>query len=293
MADTNILKDNLSGSVPTEISNELIKNIVTQSTAFGVCRHVPMISNKKTLPVLTDTGSAYWVKEGEKIGSSIMAFDYPELEAQKLAVIVPVTREKINDSVLGVLGEIQASIADAFARAIDKAIFFGTDSPFSKNLLTVATTKKVDGTGKIDIDISDSMGKVEADDYTVTGIVTHNGMKNTFRKLRDTNGNALVIPGGVTGSQIYNTPIYIPQSKAWDKTKAEAILGDYTKAVIGTREDMQYQVLDQATITVGSTNINLAENDLVAIKCTMRFGFNVINAKAFSCVLPKATTTNP
>ena len=124
MADTTLLKDNLRGSVPIEVASDLVKNIVTTSTAFQVYRIVPMTSNIKTLPVLTDTGSAYWTGEGEKIGTSVMAFDYPQLTAQKLAVIIPTTKEKINDSTLDVLSELKEGIADAFVRAIDSAVFF-------------------------------------------------------------------------------------------------------------------------------------------------------------------------
>lgn len=284
MSDTGFLMDNLTGSVPVEVAGELIKQIVDQSTAFAVCKHVPMYSAKKVLPVLTDTGSAFWTGEGEKIGTSVMGFDYPELEAKKLAVIIPVTREKLADSVINVLGELQEGIADAFSRTIDSAVFFGTQTPFNNNLFDLAEAKKVEKTNKIDIDISGAMGRVEEDDYAVTAIVTHNGMKKTFRDLRDSNGNAIVVPGGISGSQIYQTPIFVPQARAWDKARAEVILGDFTKAVIGTREDIQYEVLREATVG----GINLAEQDLVAIKCTMRFGFEVINAKAFSKIVPPA-----
>lgn len=283
MADTTILKENLMGSVPVEIATELIKNIVSDSLAFKVCKHVAMNSDKKTLPVLTDAGSAYWTGEGETIGTTIMAFDYPMLKAQKLAVIVPTTKEKLKDSTLDVLREIREGIADAFVRAIDSAVLFGKDTPFEVNLNDVAEVNKIVGTGSIDLDISGAMGKIEDNDLAVTGVVTHNGMKKTFRDLRDNNGNTIVISGGLSGSQIYNTPIYIPTSKAWDKTKAEVILGDFTRAVIGTRDEIHYEVLKEATVS----GLNLAEQDLIAVKCTMRFGFNVVDTKAFAKVVPK------
>lgn len=287
MTDSTFLKDNLSGSVPVEVASDLIKNIVTTSTAFKVCKHVPMTSDTKTLPVLSDTGTAYWTGEGEKIGTSIMAFDYPRLKACKLAVIVPATKEKLRDSTLNVLQDIKEGIADAFVRAIDSAVFFGVNTPFEVNLCDVAETQKVAGTGKdkIDIDISSAMGLVEDNDLSVSAIITHNGMKKTFRDLRDKNGNAIIVPGNITSSQIYNTPIYIPTSKAWNKEKAEVILGDFTRAVIGTRDNIEYEVLKEATVG----NVNLAEQDLIAVKCTMRFGFNVVDSKAFAKVTPKVS----
>lgn len=285
MADTQFIKDNLKGAVPTEIAKDVIKNIVTQSTAFSVCKHVPMTSDTKVLPILSDSGSAYWVEEGEKIGTSIHGWEYPSLEAKKLAVIIPVTKEKVDDTVISVMEEIKQGIADAFTRAIDGAIFFGTNSPFESNIVgSVVEGSKITATDKIDIDISNAMSKVEANDLVVNGVVAPNSIKGTLRTLRDANGNMVVVPGGATGQQIYNTPIYIPTSKAWDSSKANVIVGDFNKAIIGTRSEIKYEILDQATVG----GINLAENDLLAIKCTMRFGFNVIDSKAFSIVKPHA-----
>lgn len=285
MSDTQFIKDNLKGSVPTEIAKEVIKNIVSQSTAFKVCKHVPMSSDKKVLPMLSDTGSAYWTEEGEEIQTSIHGWEYPELEAKKLAVIIPFTKEKYEDSIMSVMEEIKQGISDAFTKSIDSAIFFGTNTPFDTNIVgSVLEDSKIENSGKLDVDISDAMSKIEANDLVVNGIIAPNGVKATLRTLRDSNGNALVVPGGVTGTQIYNTPIHIPTSKVWDNLKASSIVGDFNRAVIGTRSGITYEVLDQATVG----GINLAERDLLAIKCTMRFGFKVVDPKAFALIKAQA-----
>ncbi|MFR4003117.1 MAG: phage major capsid protein [Romboutsia timonensis] len=285
MSDTQFIKDNLKGSVPTEIAKEVIKNIVSQSTAFKVCKHVPMSSDKKVLPMLSDTGSAYWTEEGEEIQTSIHGWEYPELEAKKLAVIIPFTKEKYEDSVISVMEEIKQGISDAFTKSIDSAIFFGTNTPFDTNIVgSVLEGSKIENSGKLDMDISDAMSKIEASDLVVNGIIAPNSVKATLRTLRDSNGNALVVPGGATGTQIYSTPIHIPTSKVWDDSKASSIVGDFNRAVIGTRSGITYEVLDQATVG----GINLAERDLLAIKCTMRFGFKVVDPKAFALIKPHA-----
>lgn len=293
MADTQFLKDNLKGSVPTEIASEVVKNIVNQSTVFNICKHVPMKSDKKVIPVLSDTGKAYWVEEGTEIGTSIQGWEYPELEAKKLAVIIPFTKEKYEDSVMNVMEEIKQGIADAFTRAIDSAVLFGTNSPFATNIAAaVLEGSQITNTGKLDIDISDAMSKVEENDLIVNSIVGPTSIKGTLRNLRDSNGNAIAVTGGITGAtnpgtsdvQVYNTPVHIPVTSVWDKTKASILLGDFTRAMIGTRSGITYEVLDQATVG----GINLAERDLLAVKCTMRFGFNVIDPKAFALVKPQA-----
>ena len=287
MTDTTYLKANLEGSVPVEIANEVIKNIKEQSTAFTVMRKVPMASDKKVLPTLTDTGTAYFVEEGEKIGTAIHSWDYPSLEAKKLAVIIPVTKEKLNDSVLNVMDEIKQGIADAFTRKIDNEIFFGTGEVFPTSVFTEANNQKVTMTSATDLDkyISDAMAFVEANDLPVTNIVTHNGIKSAMRNLKDSNGNYKVVQGGATGQVIFNTPISIVGNKAWSKEQADLMLGDFNKSVIGVRDDITYEILKEATIG----EINLAERDLVAIKCTMRFGFNIVDPKAFALVAPVET----
>jgi HK97 family phage major capsid protein len=284
MSDTTFIKNNLKGSVPTEIASDVIKNIVTQSTAFSVCRHVPMTSDKKVLPMLSDTGTAYWVEEGESIGTSIHGWEYPELEAKKLAVIIPFTKEKMDDSVINVMDEIKQGIADAFSRAIDSAVFFGVNTPFTTNIFEEAEKQKVvrNKDESLDISISNAIANIESNDLNPNGMVGSIKLKNEIRLLRDSNGNAIQVPGGVSGSMIYNLPIYYPTTKAFDSSKAQLIIGDYSRAVIGTRNDMTYEVLDQATVG----GVNLAEKDLVAIKCTLRFAFNVVDSKAFSVLVP-------
>lgn len=47
--------------------------------------------------------------------------DFPELTAKKIGVIVPCSREKMEDTTIDVFGEIRPYIAEAFYKAIDAA----------------------------------------------------------------------------------------------------------------------------------------------------------------------------
>ena len=108
-----------------------------------------------------------------------------------------------------------------------------------------------------------------------------------MRNLKDLNGNQKVVQGGATGQLIFNTPISIVGNKACSKEKANVMLGDFNKSVIGVRDDITYEILKEATVG----DLNLAERDLVAVKCTMRFGFNVVDPKAFALVAPSVAKT--
>ncbi|NFE83998.1 phage major capsid protein [Clostridium botulinum] len=279
MADTGFLKDNLTGTIPVEIAKEVIKNVIDQASILKVCKRENMESDTKTLPQLTDSGSASWVKEGEMIGTAIPKFAYPQLKACKLAVIVPVTVEKNDDSVINVMEEIKQAMADAFAKAIDQAMIFGIESPFNTNLISAVGTQKVTATDRLDTDLSNAMGLVEDNKYNCNNILMGTSQKKVLRAL----SNDSKYKGAITLTDAYDTPIEFVRN--FDDKKSLAITGDFSKAIIGTRESIDYKVLDQATIKSGDTEINLAQQDMIAIKATMRLGFVVVDPKAFSMVV--------
>jgi len=281
MADTTFLKDNLTGSVPVEIAKDVIKNVISQASILRVCKHEPMTSDTKTLPQLTDSGSASWVKEGEMIGTTTPKFTYPQLKACKLAVIVPVTNEKNNDSIINVMDSIKQAMADAFAKAIDEAMIFGVNSPFDTNLISAIGNQKIVATDKLDCDLSNAMGLVEDNKYNCSNILMGTSQKKVLRTL----SNDSKYKGAITLTNAYDTPIEFVRN--FDDAKSLAITGDFSKAIIGTRDGIDYRVLDQATITSGDDTINLAQRDMIAIKATMRMAFLVADNKAFSMV------TNP
>ena len=72
----------------------------------------------------------------------------------------------------------------------------------------------------LDLDVSDAMALVEEDGYDVNGFAARIGIKNSLRKLRDSNGNQLYAEG-VNGKELYSLPIEFSRNGAWDKTKAE------------------------------------------------------------------------
>ena len=279
MADTTFLKDNLAGTVPVEICKEIMKNIIDQASILKVSKRIPMTSDTMVIPKMVDTGSAAWVKESEEISTTIPTFEYPKLQAKKLAIIVPVTREKYNDSVSDVLGEIKQAIADMFATSIDTACIFGVNTPFDTNLITAIGTQRITSTSKLDTDLSDAMGLVEDSKYNCSNILMGTSQKKVLRALANDNK----YKGAITLSGAYDTPIEYVRN--WDDTKSLAITGDFSRSIIGTRENMQYEILKEATINNGTETINLAQRDMLGVKCTMRMAYLVADPKAFSMIV--------
>lgn len=293
------LQDELKGFVPVELAPEIMKDIARGSSILRLADVKPMTSDTKKIPVLAEGPGAYWVGEGKRIKTSKAKWIFPILEAKKIAVIIPVTKEKLKDSVIDVFGELKESIAEAIYKSIDAACLFGTSSPFKKNIFNsavVANNFIIDNTStSFDLDVSDVMAKVE--EYTdVNGFVAHNGVKNRLRKLRDANGNQLFVNGTDT-KEFYNEPIEFVRNGAWDKTKAELIAADWSKALVGIRDELEYEVLKEATLqeTLDDDGkpLSLAEQDLIGLKVSMRLGFLPIKDEAFAVLATAGTNPTP
>jgi len=285
------LKDELQGFVPKEQAEGIIKDVARGSSVLRLSKVESMKSDTKKIPIMADGPGAYWVGETDRIKTSKATWIFPEMVAKKLAVIIPVTREKLADSTIDVFGEMRAAIAEAFYQSIDAAAIFGTGSPWARNIVKSATDVGnivIIGTNTtLDLDVSDAMAGVEDEGLDVNGFAAHYGIKNMLRKLRDSHGNQLYVDG-VNQREFYNNPIEFVRNGAWDKTEAHIVAADWTKSLVGIREGIEYEILKEATllnVTMSDGKpLSLAENDMVAIKATMRLGFLPLIDEAFSIV---------
>jgi len=293
MADTQYLKENLTGFVPTEKAADIIADTVRGSSILRLAKVEQMESDKKEYAVMTDGPGAYWVGETERIQTATASWIFPQIEAKKIAVIIPTTKEKMNDTTISVFETLKPYIAEAFHQTIDKACLFGDGSPFATNIYDAAL-----GAGNIqmraagenlDITVSEAMGLVEDKGYDVDGFAAHYGVRREIRNLRDANGNQLYVPG-IDGSKFYELPIEFVRNGAWDRDRADFLGGVWRYAIVGIRQGIEYEVLKEATLQnvtmPDGKPLSLAEQDMIAIKATMRLGFLVIKPEAFCAVAP-------
>lgn len=281
----NYLKDELRGFIPEEKAKEIIKAVARGSSILQLSKVEEMSSDKKKFNVLTDGPGAYWVGEGERIKTSGATWIHPVIEAKKLAVIIPTTREKLNDTTIDVFGELKEGIAEAFYQAIDKACLFGENSPFDTSVWGSVEKSNmiIDSESNIDVAMSDTLALVEENGYEPNGFAGHIGIKNELRKLRDGNGNLIFDP---STRELYGQPIEFVRNGAWNKDKADLITGEWKYSIVGIREGIQYAILEEATLqgTLDEDGkpISLAEQDMIAIKATMRIGYLVVKEDAFA-----------
>ena len=278
-----ITRQNAEALFTEDLITEIIQGVTKQSAALRMFRKLPnMSSNLMRMRVLDALPLAYWVNDAtdngrKKLTEAAWANKY--IVPAEIAVIVPIKEDVLDDASIDIWGEIRPRLVEAFGKKIDQAIFAGVDKPsaWRADLLTSIAQANAfvpQGSGTLYSAINDAMVKVEESGYNPTGIVGGVDVKGKFRMMLDTSGQP------IKGTEIDELPKAYIDNGAWDKTKAQMIVGDFTQAVYSIRQDISYKILDQAIIQDPSTGdilYNLAQEDMVALRVTMRLGWEIPN----------------
>ena len=277
-----ITRQNAEALFTEDLVAEIIQGVTKQSAALRMFRKLPnMTSNVMRMRVLDALPMAYWVGSSNNGRKNItdMAWANKYIVPEELAVIVPIKEDVLDDASIDIWGEIRPRLVEAIGKKIDQAIFVGVDKPegFRADLLSSiaqAGAYVSQGGGTLYAAINDAMVKVEESGYNPTGIVGGVDIKGKFRMMLDTAGQP------IKGTEIDEMPKAYIDNGAWDKTKAQMIIGDFTQAVYAIRQDITYKVLDQAVIqdpSTGDIKYNLAQEDMVALRVVMRMGWEIPN----------------
>ena len=278
-----ITRQNAEALFSEDLVTEIIEGVTKQSAALRMFRRLPnMSSNIMRMRVLDALPMAYWVNDSTDNGRKQVtnaAWANKYIVPAEIAVIVPIKEDVLDDASIDIWGEIRPRLVEAIGKKIDQAIFVGVDKPSAWRADLLSSIAQAgayvsQGGGTLYSAINDAMVKVEESGYNPTGIVGGVDVKGKFRMMLDTSGQP------IKGTEIDELPKAYIDNGAWDKTKAQMIVGDFTQAVYSIRQDITYKVLDQAIIqnpSDGEIMYNLAQEDMVALRVVMRLGWEIPN----------------
>jgi HK97 family phage major capsid protein len=289
--DNVISRTDAAALIPEEASREIIQGLPAASAALAMFRNVTMGRAQQRVPVISALPTAYWVNGDTGLKQSTeVNWTNKYLDAEELAVLVPIPENVLDDTDFDVWGEIRPRIQEAIGAALDAAVFFGTNKPASwPDAIVVAAIAASNNYNSGSVggkDLADEtniiMGLVEADGFPVNGWIADPSEKASLRGLRSaTTGDLLFVPGLTSAAPgtLYGEPIRYLDNGAWVTANARFVCGDFRQAMIGVRKDLTYKVLDQAVIqdNTGAIIYNLAQQDMVALRVTARFAYQVPN----------------
>lgn len=277
-----ITKRNAEALFSVDEVSDIVQGVIKESAVLKMFTQLPnMTSGAMKMRVLDGLPMAYWVGSANNGRKNLteMAWANKYIVPEELAVIVPIKEDVLDDASIDIWAQVKPRLVEAIGKKIDQAILVGVDKPagFRADLLTSilnAGAYVTQESGTLYSAINDAMVKVEESGYNPTGIIGGVDVKGKFRMMLDTSGQP------IKGTEIDELPKAYIDNGAWDKTKAQMIVGDFTQAVYSIRQDITYKLLTEAVIqdpSDGTIKYNLAQEDMVALRVVMRLGWEIPN----------------
>lgn len=281
-----ILRENVS--VPVETVNEIIQELPGQSVALSRMRQVRMSSKTRKQNVLASLPAAYWVDGDTGLKQTTKAtWDNIVMTAEELAALVPVPNAVIDDSDMPIWELVKPLLVEAIGNKLDLATLFGIDKPTTWPTALVpaaiaAGNTVAEGTGAdFGVDVASLAGMIAKDGFAVNGFASAPGLNWKLIGLRDGNerpiyGNPMAV--GQPGT-LYGYPLHEVTNGAWQANAAELIAADWSKFVVGVRQDITFDLFDQMVISDddGKVIFNAPQQDSKVLRVVFRVGYQVAN----------------
>ena len=267
-----------------QIIDDIVQGIIRGSSILPLMRRLPdATSDVAVMNVLDTLPITYWVDEGVANGrkqTTKASWDKKKMYMEEIAVIVPIKKNLLDDASYDIFGQMKPLLVQDAYKLIDEAIILGKNKParFREGLIpTIINAGKAvaPSTDNLYTQISNAMGEVEESGYDVNGLLGSVGLKKAFRNgLLDTTGQPLA-----STSEVMSLTRTYANNGAWDNTVAKFIVGDFNQAVWVMRKDVTFEMFDTGVISDASGNIiyNLMQDDMVALRMTMRLSWEVPN----------------
>jgi len=275
--------------VPDTFEKRLITSLEEENVIRKHAHVFATSSGSHKIPVVSTRGTAAWVDEEGQIPESDDAFGQQLIGAHKIATLIKVSEELLNDSAF----DLESYFATEFARRIGNL----EEAAFLTGNGTAKPTGILADVGGAEIGVTAaSETAITADElidlfyslkspYRKKAIwVLNDSTVRAIRKLKDSNGQYLWHPAlndgeydTILGKRIFTTP-YAPELGAGAKSIA---FGDFSYYWIG----------DRAGITFRRLNERYAETGQVGFLASKRVDGKLILPEAIKVLQQKGSAT--
>jgi HK97 family phage major capsid protein len=245
--------------VPDEFERTLIEALEEQNIFRPLATVIRTASGERQIPVAATKGTASWVEEEALILESNDTFGQITLGAYKLATMIKISTELLNDSAFN----MEAYIAKEFARRIgvkeEEAFFVGDGSKKPTGILAdtggAPVAKTTASTTAVTFDeVLDLLYALKTPYRAKASFVTNDSTMKMLRKLKDSNGQYLWQPSIKEGTpdMIVGKPIHTSGFVPAIAAGAKALMfGDYSYYWIADRQSRTFQRLNELFATTG------------------------------------------
>nr|DAR68726.1 MAG TPA: Major capsid protein [Caudoviricetes sp.] len=278
-----LVSEKPDGMLHKEFTDIIMKEVAENSLVMQLGKYHEMDGKQeKTVYVQTDGVSAYWVNETETIKT-----DKPEvvpvtLRAHKLGIILVASREVLNYTWEKFFEDMKPQIVEAFYTKIDEAGLLGHETPFANSVAKAAKdASKVIGGPVTYENILKLEDKLLDDDIEINAFVSRVSNRSALRDARD--GDKKTIYDKET-NKLDGTVVVDMKSKQFKK--GDLLAGNFDNLIYGVPYNINYKISEDGQISTiknaDGTPINLFEQEMVAIRCTMDIAVMITKTNAFA-----------
>ena len=279
-------------NLPREVSQEILQKMQSESAIMRLAREVALPGRGLSIPVITGDPEAAWVEETGAKSVSNPTLATKIMQAYKLAVIVPFSDEFRRDAA-ALYDAIVARLPGALALKFDQTVIGAANAPgqnfdtfancTAQSLVAAQGHTAYDGLVAAFGDIADNNGKLDGFALSPAG-------EGILLGATDSTGRPLFINSAADGAIPRILGAAVASGRGLYKAGSAAvgteagtpaivgIAGDWTQAMFGTVEGVQIRFADQTGLTINSTQVNLWEHNMFAVRAEIEVGFRADTA---------------
>ena len=272
--------------VPDEYERTLVDALREENRLRTLCKIIRTSSGDRKIPLVASHGTASWVEEEGTIPESDDAFGQITIGAHKIASMIKVSDELLQDSVF----DVASYIATEFARRVgdaEEAAFIsgdGSGKPYGMLHATNGAAAGVTAASATAItadELLDLIYSLRAPYRKRAVFLMHDSTIKAIRKLKDGNGQYLWQPGMKEGAPDMLLGYRLVTSTHMPVIAAAAkpiLFGDLTSYWIADREGRSMQRLNELYAATGQ----------VGFRVTQRVDGRLVQTEGLKCLAMKS-----
>lgn len=249
--------------VPDEYERKLVQSLEDEVFFRSLANVIKTSSGDRKIPIVTSKGEAAWIDEGGQFPESDDSFGQTSIGAYKLATMIKVSDELLNDSVFNIENYISKEFARRIGTKEEEAFFVGDGKGKPEGLFGSADLGVTAATVNITFDdVMDLFYSLRAPYRKKATWLLNDSTVKAIRKLKDGNGNYIWQPSVRDGepdrilNRPYRTSIYVPELADGNRVMA---FGDYSYYWIADRQGRSFKRLNELYATTGQVGFLACE----------------------------------
>lgn len=245
--------------VPDEYERTLVQALEEQNIFRQLAHVIHTSSGDRKIPVVASKGTAQWIDEEAQYPESDDSFGQVSIGAYKLATMIKISEELLNDSVFDMPSYIATEFARRIGAAEEEAFFTGNGTGRPLGILAATGGAQVGVTGaKADAvtfdEVMDLFYSLRSPYRRNAVFIMNDATVKALRKLKNGNGDYIWQPSvtAATPDTILNRPVYtsgfMPTLAAGAKT---VLFGDLNYYWVADREGRSFKRLNELYAPTG------------------------------------------